>query len=191
MNSVFLAQRQSLPLEAKVRLSLNRIKQWYEHWQGQVYIAFSGGKDSTVLLHLVRSLYSKVPAVFCDTGLEYPEIRAFVKTIDDVEWLRPSMPFTAVLKKYGYPVVSKEQSQFINEYRNSKSEKLKRTRLKGNKAGRGHIADKWLYLINAPFKISHKCCDVMKKNPAKKYEKQTGRKVFLGNMANESQLRRQ
>jgi len=87
VQSYQLKQRQSLPLAGKIKLSISRIKHWYEQWEGQVYVAFSGGKDSTVLLHLVRSLYKKVPAVFVDTGLEYPEIRDFVKTIDNVVWL--------------------------------------------------------------------------------------------------------
>ena len=56
MKRNFLKQRQSLPLHLKVELSKNRIKQFYEHFDGNVYVSFSGGKDSTVLLHLVRSL---------------------------------------------------------------------------------------------------------------------------------------
>jgi 3'-phosphoadenosine 5'-phosphosulfate sulfotransferase (PAPS reductase)/FAD synthetase len=45
-----LRQRQSLPLEAKIVLSQQRIKSWYDYWRGEVYISFSEGKDSTVLL---------------------------------------------------------------------------------------------------------------------------------------------
>lgn len=43
--------------------------------------------------------------------------------------------------------------------------------------------------MDADFNISHKCCDVMKKTPAKRYSKETGRKPILGTMAEESQLR--
>lgn len=186
-----LKYRQQLPLNLKVRYTLDRIKAWYDHFDGDVYISFSGGKDSTVLLHLVRSLYPDVPAVFCDTGLEFPEIRDFVKTIDNVEWLKPSKPFTQVIKDYGWPIVSKEQSQFIHQYRTAKSQKTKDTRMNGNKYGRGKISEKWKYLLGTPFKISDKCCDVMKKIPFKKYEKLTGRKPYIGTMVHESQLRLQ
>lgn len=69
-----LAQMQSLPLEQKVIMSQRRIQEWYDYWDGQVYVSFSGGKDSTVLLDIVRKMYPDVPAVFVNTGLEYPEI---------------------------------------------------------------------------------------------------------------------
>ena len=76
-----LKQMQSVPLHGKIVMTQQRIRQWYEHWEGQVYVGFSGGKDSTVLKHIVDSMYDDVPAVFVNTGLEYPEIQQFVRSI--------------------------------------------------------------------------------------------------------------
>lgn len=84
-----LKELQALPLERKVLITQSRILEWYNYWNGQVYVSFSGGKDSTVLLHIVRNLFPDVEAVFVDTGLEYPELRAFVKTFDNVTCLKP------------------------------------------------------------------------------------------------------
>ncbi len=184
-----LKQRQGQPLEIKEQLTANRIKAYYEKLNGNVYVSFSGGKDSTALLHQVRRIYPNVPAVFVDTGLEYPEIRDFVKTVDNVIWLRPKMPFTQVIVKYGYPVISKETAQKIREVRETKSEKLKNKRINGDENGNGKISDKWQFLINAPFKISDRCCHVMKKEPVKNYEKETGRGAIVGTMAADSRLR--
>lgn len=184
-----LKQMQGLPLEVKIEKTKLRIREWYEHWEGMVYVSFSGGKDSTVLLYLARQLYPDIIAVFIDTGLEYPEIKQFVKTIDNVKTIIPKMPFNNVIEKYGYPVISKEQSQFIQQYKNAKSEKTKHTRLYGNKWGMGKISEKWKFLLNAPFKISDRCCEIMKKRPVKQYEKETGLKPFIGTMASESSKR--
>jgi 3'-phosphoadenosine 5'-phosphosulfate sulfotransferase (PAPS reductase)/FAD synthetase len=184
-----LRQRQSLPLEAKIVLSQQRIKSWYDYWRGEVYISFSGGKDSTVLLDLVRQVHPNAPAVFLDTGLEYPEIRDFVKTIDNVIWIKPKMQFKDVIEHYGYPVVSKENAQKIHEIQTTKSEKLREKRIHGDDKSNGKLPSKWLYLLDAPFKISDRCCYALKKNPVKKYEKESGKKPIVGTMASDSRLR--
>ena len=195
-----LKELQSKTLEEKIQISTARIIEWYETWGGQVYVSFSGGKDSTVLLHLVRRVYPDCLAVYLDTGLEYPEVREFVKTFDNVKWLHPEKydrhtrtykryTFPQILKDYGYPIISKEQAAFISEYRTTKSEKLKNTRLNGNKYGMGKISKKYLPLVKSDFLISDKCCDYMKKHPAERFEKQSGLKPIIGTMTYESKQR--
>ena len=106
--------RRALPLEQKIIMSKQRIREWVNYWGlDGVYISFSGGKDSTVLLHIARSIYPDIKAVFVDTGLEYPEIRDFVKTFDNVDIIRPKMNFRQVIDKYGYPFISKEVSECV------------------------------------------------------------------------------
>jgi 3'-phosphoadenosine 5'-phosphosulfate sulfotransferase (PAPS reductase)/FAD synthetase len=48
---------------------------------------------------------------------------------------------------------------------------------------------KYKFLLEAPFEISNKCCNVMKKAPAHKYSKETGRVPILATMTEESRLR--
>lgn len=184
-----LKEKQKWPLDKKIEYSLQKISTFYEFFDGKVYVSFSGGKDSTVLLHLVRSLYPEVPGVFVDTGLEYPEVRDFVKTKENIIWLKPKKTFLEVIQKYGYPVISKEQSYFIERYRNAKSDSVRNSFLngRGSKVSlRFKIFKKWAFLVNAPFKISSKCCFYMKKQPIKKFEKKTGLRPYIGTMASES-----
>lgn len=191
MNNNELLMLQALPLNIKVGITKIRVSEWVEYYGvDNVYISFSGGKDSTVLAHIVRSLYPSVPLVFVDTGLEYPEIKQFVKKQDNVTILRPKMSFKQVIEKYGYPMTSKAQARYLHDMRYS-TEKMKLRRINGDSKGRYKLAKKYYYLIDAPFAISAKCCDVMKKQPAKLYEKHTDRVPFIGTLACESLLRKQ
>lgn len=108
-----LEELRALPLERKILISQTRIIEWYNHYHGNVVVSFSGGKDSTVLLHLVRSIFPDVKAVFSNTGLEYPEIQKHVMSIDNVDIVRPSMRFDEVISTYGYPIIGKEVAEAI------------------------------------------------------------------------------
>ena len=107
-----LRQYQSLPLHAKVGMTMSRIIEWHDHFNGDVCISFSGGKDSTVLAHLVHDFYPDVPLVFANTGLEYPEIQSFARKMGAV-FVRPKMSFSEVISQYGYPIISKENAETI------------------------------------------------------------------------------
>lgn len=110
-----LQQMQALPLNLKIRLTKQRIREWVnEYGIDGVYISFSGGKDSTVLLHMAREMYPEIKAVFADTGLEFQETRNFVKQFDNVDWVKPSMSFVDVINKYGYPFISKEVAECVH-----------------------------------------------------------------------------
>lgn len=152
---------QSLPLDIKIQMTQRRIKEWIERWGEEgVYCSFSGGKDSTVLKHIIDSMGYKIPAVFVNTGLEYPEIQKFVKTHDNAVVLTPKMRFDEVIKKYGYPVISKETALALYYARKSKREgtpmNYKAKQLYGlikRADGQRSIFDrqKYQYLVDAPF----------------------------------------
>ncbi len=184
---------QAWPLERKLEVTQAKIREWYEHYGGKVFVSFSGGKDSTVLLDLVRGLYPDVPAAYADTGMEYPEIQDFVRSVPNVEWLQPAIPFTEVIEQYGYPVISKDVAKRI--YYARKGSKWAISQLNGfNSDGSPSWYNqrymKWRFLLEAPFPIAEYCCGAMKTRPLHKYARQTGRAVIMGTMACES-LRRE
>lgn len=117
-----LKMMQSLPLPIKIRMTEERIRQWYQYWGGKVCVSFSGGKDSTVLMHIARGLYPDIPAVFSNTGLEYPEIQRFVKEYGNVDVVTPSMKFVDVVTQYGYPLIGKEVAEAIYYARRIRSQ---------------------------------------------------------------------
>lgn len=112
-DKILLRQLQALPLDAKILMTQQRIREWYNFFNGNVFISFSGGKDSTVLTHLVHDMYPNVPLVFANTGLEYPEIQAFARDMG-AEFVRPKMRFDEVITQYGYPIISKEVAEAIS-----------------------------------------------------------------------------
>lgn len=192
---------QALPLEVKIRKTKKRIQEWIDTFGEEgTYISFSGGKDSTVLLDITRSMYPGIEAVFADTGLEYPEIRSFVNGIDNVTIIKPQKNFKRIITEYGYPVISKEVSQTIYEARiqikNGVENPYRLKKLNGvvvDKAGQlsCYNIPQWKFLLEAPFLISHLCCDGMKKRPFKQFEKESGKKAIIGMLAEESFLRHQ
>jgi 3'-phosphoadenosine 5'-phosphosulfate sulfotransferase (PAPS reductase)/FAD synthetase len=149
-------------------------------------ISFSGGRDSTVLLHLIRNVLKKnIPAVFFNPGNEYPEIIKFVRTFDNVTVLRPKTHLKQVIDKYGFPLISKDYSKMVYELR-------KGTKASGRYLSKTYdsqhenywfLPEKYRYLVNERFSCSSKCCDLLKKQTASKLNSITGE------MTEESKLR--
>lgn len=189
-----LKKLQAMNLEDKIALSLTRIAEFYNRFPNKIYISLSGGKDSTVLQYLVRKIYPDTPSVFIDTGLEYPAVREFALSQTNVIRIKPEMTYRKVIETYGYPLISKEVSRYIYVARNCPNGKTAQKFIHNNshdlKYGMGYSMVKWAALRDSDIPISHKCCDVMKKKPAKKFEKETGMHPITAMMASESRLRR-
>lgn len=86
-------------------------------------VAFSGGKDSIVVLDLVRRANLKVPGVFCNTGNEYPETIEFVGSLDNIVWLDPIKSFWQCVKEYGMPGIKSKAKRHGNQCCNFLKEK--------------------------------------------------------------------
>lgn len=190
-----LKELQALPLERKIGITVARIIEWYSHYDGKVYISFSGGKDSTVLLNIARKIYPDIEAVYVDTGLEYPEIKEFVKSFDNVRIIRPERSFRSIVEEYGYPVISKEVSECVEQAKKSlitgkytyRLEKLNGTaRDKQGKLSLYNIP-KYKPLLDVDFDLTARCCAIMKKKPLHKVRKAL--KPITAQMASESRLR--
>lgn len=184
-----LKKLQSDPLPQKVLLTKARIREWYYKCGGQVYVSFSGGKDSTVLLHLVREEFPDVQAVFVDTGLEYPEIKQFVKQHENVTILHTKMGFANVIRKYGYPLLSKSISRKISDYKHGKKYAMQFLDgvavRKDGELSKFNIA-KYKPITQMDFNVSNKCCDIMKKEPLHRMK---DKQPFTAQLANESKMR--
>ncbi len=68
-------------------------------------VAFSGGKDSTVILDLVRKIDKTVPGVFCNTGVELPQTKKYVRSLDNIFEIQNETKetFWSIVEKEGFP----------------------------------------------------------------------------------------
>jgi 3'-phosphoadenosine 5'-phosphosulfate sulfotransferase (PAPS reductase)/FAD synthetase len=185
-----LRRLQKKPYEWKVEHALDVIREFVEHeGENGVYVSFSGGKDSLVLLHLVRSIYPDVPAVFANTGIEFPEQVKFVRTFTNVTEVYPIKHFPKIIKEDGIVYPSKEVAMYVRDAK--KGCRYAVNGLKGlDKYGKENRYKarfkKWAYLIDCGVNISPDCCKLMKEKPLRDYEEQNGKSPIIGTRAEES-----
>ena len=218
-----LRQMQALPLESKITMTKHRIQTWVDEFGVDgVYVSFSGGKDSTVLLHIARQMYPNIEAVFVDVPTQHPELKEFAQTFDNLVILNPKISFAEVCEKHGFPLFSKEiassvkearqyfknidtrfgKESIIKKYENgdypimpAKTKQLlgvfqrKENGIATGEYSKMYDRSKYLFMLDAPFEVSNRCCMVMKKQPAHKYHKDTGRVPITAQMACESKQR--
>lgn len=187
-------------LDDKISDAMHRIEDLYYETQGKCYVSFSGGKDSTVVLAIIKmceEIYTipkgGIKAVFCDTGIELGATRDFVRECKNNGWysnieiIRPSKSFKWVLDNCGKPIKSKLKSEFIDRYQRSDNQNafsylvLAKNPNNGKQYAKSKIADKDLHIISKKFEIhaSSKCCDFLKKKPFADWQKENGIKGYI------------
>lgn len=191
-----LSSLQEMNLESKIIQTKSLIREAVnEFGLEKVYISYSGGKDSTVLSHIAKSIYPNILHLFANTTNEYPE------TIQQINWEKEVnstniitvLPidshkelwtFKKVVERYGYPIFSKRISNAIRTYQHALSPETKAN----SEEYINRNFKKYEKYKNLP--ISDKCCDKLKKEPLRKKAKQLGLEcAILGILASESYQR--
>lgn len=193
--------RIALPYDIKVKMTERRLSEFISYFgDSDVVVSISGGLDSTAAMHFIHQRYKRVEAVSV-MGIECKDNIDMVLKIRD-EWgvkvttAAPRMSQQQVLKEFGYPVVSKRAAKSLSYLQNPTEENANSRRLaltgitnEGRYAKTWILAQKWRFLINAPFKISNKCCYYMKETPVQNWIKENGKASIVATLVEESQSR--
>lgn len=178
-------------MQDKILTALHRIEELYHETDGKCFVSFSGGKDSTVLLALIKMSIDDlvlpkegIKAVFANTGIELQVTIDFVKWCKEnyysnIEIIHPEKPFAWVLNNQGKPMKSKLKSELLNRWHtNRRTDYVFGSLIEGKlptgkKYSQTKLADKDMHMVSDNFDIiaSNKCCDYMKKRPFASYEK--------------------
>lgn len=167
----------------------------------EYYLSYSGGRDSHLLYWFIKVYapeFSSIKVVSVNTYMEHKEIKERIYKNSDIVLLPTMKPFE-IKEKYGIPCFSKWQDDMIHRYQNGSRRPYLIERVTGIHKDTGekiigrfklNQKAKELLLSNKLHKVSPKCCTKLKKEPAKKFEKETGLKAILGVRGNESGLRK-
>ena len=165
--------------------------------ENNAYLSFSGGKDSTILHYLLDIALpnNNIPRVFIDTGIEYQMIKEFALKMAEIDKrfviIKSLTPIKPMLEKYGYPFKSKEHSLRVYQFNRGTNDKYIKKYLTGfdhNGKPTTFICPKILkyqFEVSGKYNYSNLCCYKLKKEPAHKYEKSSGRKIVITGMRNE------
>lgn len=205
---------QSLPYEVKVGKAKQRIREFI---YGCDQLGFNthvsvGGLDSITLLCLIRSMNIDIPAVSVSV-LEDKSIIRVHKQLG-ITMLKPLKTKHEILQEEGFPVISKKIATKIMALQDptENNATIRHAIITGECGEKGHYATnsamqlpkRWLELFGGyenenegtnyqipPFKVSSKCCEIMKERPCDIWAKENNSKPFLGLMASEGGRRQE
>lgn len=161
-----LKQLRAFALDEKVEVALGVIDALLAATD-KVAVAFSGGRDSLVALHLVRQRRPDVQVVFVNTGIEFPETITYVRKLAK-EWrinlheARPKRNFWKLARERGLPIGGRGNGFFMKD-----------------------LAQK------ADVKLANACCNQLKITPARQFYSEVGTEgVVTGLRVDESLMRK-
>lgn len=184
-------------LDKHISDAMHRIERLYYETDGKCYLSFSGGKDSTIVLAVIKLCEeigtipkNAIPAVFCDTKIELDATVDFVHWVKDnwyknVQIIKTEKSFAQVVKEYGKPFRSKLRSCQLHYYKtNPDSNTAKSLYDDKYRYGKYRLANRDFHVLNSNFsiQISDKCCNEMKKKPFSKYVKDNGMIGYFSGM---------
>ena len=169
----------------------------HKYGEDKFYISYSGGKDSTVLHYLIDEALpgNRIPRVYADTGIEYNDVKAFVRSMADhddrITIIKPSVNIKQMLERDGYPFKSKEHSNIVRVFQNSGRGLTVNRYLSGDCRNPCPQVLRYQFSDKNTLKISDKCCRRMKKEPFNNWMKANGKAVTMtGMMASEDGQRK-
>jgi phosphoadenosine phosphosulfate reductase len=109
------------PFAVKLDETKEVIRHHLEEFGDKVAVAFSGGKDSEVVLYLCLEINPNIPVVFNNTGVEYPDTVRFIAELEE-RWnlnlivTHPEKTFWDCIEQYGFPKSSKRKGHGNKAY---------------------------------------------------------------------------
>ncbi|WP_373128085.1 phosphoadenosine phosphosulfate reductase domain-containing protein [Dielma fastidiosa] len=163
-----------------------------KHGEENFYLSFSGGKDSTTLHYLLDEALpgNKIPRVFADTGIEYNDIKEFVLSMqaadERIQIIKPMQNVKHVLEIYGYPFKSKLHAHVVAVYQRSGKGNYVKRYLNSDDIHQCPKILRYQFTSEFNLKIDNKCCQKLKKEPFKRWEKANKKTIAItGMMASE------
>ena len=157
------------------------------------YLAFSGGKDSTVVHHLLDMALpnNRIPRVFSNTGIEYNAVVKFVrekeKEDDRIVIVSPKANIRTTLERVGYPFKSKDHSSVLTEWQRGNRD---------TKAMKKYLAEeqtkytcpkilRYQFSDDFKLKVSKYCCNEMKKKPSHQWQRENKKSITITGLMRE------
>lgn len=160
------------------------------------YISFSGGKDSTVVHHLMDMALpdNQIPRVYFNTGIEYKAVADYVKRLAShdqrIVIVNSGVKIKQMLDDVGYPFKSKEHSMYLSIYQNSGITKTVKKYLDREDSYKCPSKLRYQFTEDFQLKVSSKCCSKLKKEIAANWMKEHDKTITITGMrAGEGGLR--